>query len=115
MAQLSDTRIYPIVEGRQVRLQVEIGNGQAGGSSIIWEGTITEVFDQPFTVPLGGETLQFKTLHCATVVRDVSPDTNRTIVTYHLTGGIEDRDYPYAMEVEEHGGHAKYLVDFVFV
>jgi hypothetical protein len=112
---VSDTRVYPIGPAETVRLAVEIGNGQAGGTSVLFRGRITEIpGDGSADFGSAGDVLRFGILHCVTNVKDVNEATNRTSVRYTLAGGAEDQRFDYAVEVPAEGEWAQYTVDFVF-
>lgn len=112
-----DTQIYDVGGSVAVTLEIVIGDGQAGGTSVIWRANVIDIPPnaQPFTVSADGAPLRTEILNCTTLVRDINPNTNRTSVTYVLRGGVRDREYPYATEVPQQGDFAQYVVDFVFI
>ncbi len=114
-ALISGTRIYSVGGKSPVFLSVTIGDLQAGGSSVLWEGEI--IAEGEITmVRIGkpGEWLQHKSVRVTTKVRDINPSTNRTSVTYTLEGGSARQSYPFWVQVSE-SSTALYSICFVFV
>ncbi len=113
----TSTQIYPVRDGSPLTLEIVIGELQAGGTSIIWQGAITDLPGNvgPTTLTADGGTVRMSALHCATRVRDVNPNTNRTTVTYILRGGRQDQEFTYSLTVPEENGFADYVIDFVFI
>jgi hypothetical protein len=114
---LSTTQIYLVQDDRPLSLEIVIGDEQAGGTSLIWNGAIIDIppAHQPFRLAENGGTTRAKTLHCSTRVRDVNPNTNHTCVTYVLRGGMQDREFTYELTVPTEHAFADYVVDFVFI
>ena len=109
------TEIYLVRDGQPLTLEIEIGDEQAGGTSIIWNGAIRAVPNsQVFTLADDGGAVRTAALHCVTRVRDINEHTNRTSVTYILRGGRSEMAYPFAVEAPEEG-FAEYVIDFVFI
>ena len=80
------------------------------------EGNILEPSGSVTNVLIGtGRELRLKTLRCTTRVHDVNVQTNKTSVTYELTGGVESQTFPYTVDVRDEGGFATYSVAFIFV
>ncbi len=112
---ISDTKLYRVDPPKNVEITVHVGEGQAGGTSILFNGTERPAaHDIWIAVGAPGEDLTFKTLHCVTTVRDINPSTNRTSVSYSLRGGPIEQTFPFRVDVSENG-HARYVIDFVFV
>ena len=113
---VSDTQVYRVGNSTSVTLQVSYGDGQPGGTSTVWNGGIVDVPPgQAVTFHRGGAPLGGTILFCKSNVLDESRDTNRTSVTYHLSGGEAYQDFPYAQTVPNQGDLAEYAVNFVFV
>ena len=114
---VTSTQVYAVRDGHPLTLEITIGDGQAGGTSIIWLGDILDLppNPQPFELAKDGGTTRTKILHCTTRVRDVNPATNRTSVTYTLRGGVSDQDFPFDVTVPSENAWATYVVDFVFI
>lgn len=110
-----DSVFYPVKKTSKVKLTVAVGDFQAGGTSYTWEGQ--SVTGEPNfekhpingAKPIGGTAM-----HCLTKVVDIRPETNQTSVTFTLEGGVEDRDFPYAVQVAKDNGLANYQISFVF-
>ena len=114
---VTDTQTYRIKSSdAEVRLSVEVGDGQVGGTSLLLDRTILGSGGAVNNVLIGTcKELRFKTLRCTTRVHDVNVLTNKTSVTYEFTGGVEDKEFPYQVEVNEEGGYATYSIAFIFV
>jgi hypothetical protein len=113
---VSDLQFYEVHPGRPVTLRIEIGNEMVGGPSIMFEGPPQPVQpEQDIRIGAEGEDLRFRILHTVTTVQDTNPNTNTTLVTFHLRGGVADRSLQYTLTLSEAGGLAFYLIDFAFV
>jgi hypothetical protein len=112
---LTHTTFYAVLPGQDVVLGVTIGDGQAGGTALLLDGEPLPFENSAGSGIIGpGDELPGSILNIKTTVRDIRPDTNRTSVTYVLTGGVEDVEYPYSVEVSADAGTAHYMVTFVF-
>ena len=113
---VSDTQTYPVNDESQVRLSMEVGDGQAGGTSLMLDNEILGPNGAINNVLIGtGKDLRFKILRCTTRVHDINVQTNRTSVTHKFSGGKTAKDFPYTVEVSEEGGFAMYSISFIFV
>jgi hypothetical protein len=114
---VSATQVYAVRDGSPLTLDITIGDAQAGGTSLIWQGRIIDFPPNalPFPIAADGGTVRAQTLHCATRVRDVQPNTNHTSVTYTLRGGMADQAFPFEATVPADNDFATYVVDFIFV
>ena len=111
----SDTQLVHLASEAPVHLRVIVGEGQPGGSTMLWNGEISDVLEPEGRVVADrGADAMFKVLHCSTFVKDVSTDHNRTSVTYVITSANEVR-FLYAQEVPKQGDWAQYAISFVFV
>ena len=110
---LTDTNFYAVVPGQQVTIEVEIGDGQAGGTALLLNG-VPHPFTAPGPEPLTGSDLTNSVLHANTTVNDINPHSNNTSVTYTLRGGVTDVSFPYAVDVSADKGAARYLIAFIF-
>ncbi len=113
---ISGTRTYAVGTSSEVYLTVTVGDGQVGGSSVLWKGEIIgEGTIDNLRIGGPGENLRFKTFRCTTRIKDSNPLTNRTSVTHNLSGGQNERDYLFEADVSSEGGYATYSITFVFV
>ena len=111
---ISDVQFYETSGRAPLQLSVTIGDGQVGGTNVdlddvnVGSGEINGL-------PIGksGDNLALKRLNCVTTVKDVNPATNRTSVTYTLSGGAKSQEFPYAAEVSKPGGYATYSITFI--
>jgi hypothetical protein len=115
----TDTRLVPIGADDPVYVRAVVGEGQPGGTSILWDGGIVPLPDPPADprgtcIAARGADAHYKVLQCATNVKDVSTEHNRTSVTYVVTTD-DARTFPYAQEVPQQGDWAQYAISFVFV
>ena len=109
---LTDANFYEVAPGQLVTLTVVIGDGQAGGTALLLNG-VAHPFTAPGPEPIPGATAG-SFLHAHTTVQDINPLTNHTSVTYILRGGVEDREFPYAIDVAADKGAARYVIAFIF-
>jgi hypothetical protein len=112
-----DSAFYPVKPGSQVSLTVQVGDFQAGGTSYSWQGKqeLGRPNFQDHVVNGGGAKIAGTILHCMTKVLDIRPDTNQTSVTFTLKGGVQDRSFPYGVQVASDHGVAVYQITFIFV
>lgn len=111
---INDTRLYTVRPNTPVEIRVEIGDRQAGGTSLLYKGTERPAGNGFERIGGPGEDVTFNVLHCVTTVRDIDPDHNHTSVKYTLRGGPVEQDYAFQVDVSTNG-HARYVIDFVFV
>jgi hypothetical protein len=106
---------YPVTDGQNVRLHVNIGDGQAGGSSVFL-GPDMITAGHEIDVDLGpGERLRGMLLVISSTVVDVQPATNRVSTFVDLTGG-NPPSLPIAQaDVVTDGGTADFLTVVRFV
>jgi hypothetical protein len=91
-----------VVGNGDVQLEVTIGEGQFG-STLVTVGA--KVFPQQhlFSQVLGsGPALRGQVVSVFSVVNDTNPQTNRTSVTYELTGGPAPLKQTASLTVDEH-------------
>ena len=112
---LSDTKIFRVGSGKAVTLDVEYGEGDPGGTSTLWNGSKIDVPQGvAVTFDNGGSPVR-GILNCRSNVKDLNSQTNRTSVTYHLSGGPQPQQFTYAIEVPNQGDIAEYAINFVFL
>ena len=114
---VTDTNLYKVKAKAPAQLEVTIGDAQVGGTSLLWDGKPLPFNNQKGLATIGGPGKDIKgtILHCMTIVQDENPATNKTSVTFTLTGGLKKETYPYSVEVKKNKERAHYLVTFVFV
>ncbi|HEX6372949.1 MAG TPA: hypothetical protein VF006_28760 [Longimicrobium sp.] len=110
-----DVQFYSVVPGQPVQIQATIGNGMVGGTSVSHKGVVRELTTGSVTVGKQGDDLKHTIIHCITTVRDINPQSDTTVVTYHVTGGEQDLDVSYSLDVNVSGGFARYVIDFALV
>lgn len=116
--QLTATRLYKVCTNAPVSLTVTIGEQQVGGTTVVFDGTSIGPANGEITnLAIGGagDNLQYKLLICTTNVKDINNATNKTSVTYSLSGGEQDEDFPFTIDVQQQGGFAVYSITFAFV
>ncbi len=113
---VTDTNSYKVKRREPVQLQVVVGEAQVGGTSLFWEGKPLPFDNKRGIGEIGraGESLARTILQCMTIVEDKNPATNKTSVTYTLTGGVKKESYPYSVEVKKDKDTAHYLITFLF-
>ena len=113
---VTDTNLYRLKAKNPVQLEVTVGDAQVGGTSLLWEGRPLPFDNRKGSAIIGepGKDIKGTILQCMTIVKDQNPATNRTSVTYTLTGGSRKETHPYAVEVKADKAEAHYLITFVF-
>lgn len=115
--QFTATKLYKVKPGSPVSLTVIIGEGNVGGTTVVWnDKSIVQNSDQITDMAIGaqGDNLQGKLLFCTTNVQDINPASNKTSVTYILSGGEEQQEFPFQIDVAGNGGFAIYSITFGF-
>lgn len=107
---VSDVKDYRIVCGDPVTLEIDVLKDQVGGSVVEYRGSVEDYRD-PHELETGDGV---ELCHTRTVVRDVNPATDDTLVRYRLSGGVEDETHEYPARATE-GGLVTYRITFVFV
>lgn len=115
-ALLSATKFYAVRPGSQIFLAVEVGDLQAGGTSLQLNGRPIPADPAGETV-IGapGQDLRRSVLQVVTTVKDMNPLTNRTSVTHRFRGGAADQVFPYAISVTADKGTAQYFITYVLL
>ena len=110
-------QVYKVKNGSRLTLEVVVGDGQSGGSSIIWLGDIIDFPPKswPYELATDGGAVRNRTLHCTTRVREVSSTSHKTSATFKLRGGEKDQDFPYEITVPKPNDYATYIIDFTFI
>jgi hypothetical protein len=102
---------YEIGDG-EVRLTVRIGDRQIGASAVRIDGKeVTSGIIKECIIGRGDE-LNGKELFVKTVVTDVNDATNRTSVTYTLSGGLRTSTYAQHTTVAADGDTVIYRATF---
>lgn len=107
---------YRVREGTSVKLEISIGHGQIGVSS----GTVggRPIFEETkgnVNHDLGdGGSLVKSTLYITTTVTNIQPATNKTSVTYKLSGGTEDFESTLEETAKGQGDVVHYIATFTF-
>ncbi len=114
----SITKVYQVKNStRRVKLTIKVGHGQNAVSSIFLGGVELQsgLRDGVEKLDLGsGADLINKNLHCTTTVTDVRAETNRTSVSYKLTGGVKSFQNTYSEAVTHEGETLSYMATFFF-
>src|ERR1044072_3097686 len=102
-----DTRVYEVADDSVVHLTITIGDGQVGGSSILFAGTVTQGAPNFTDFPINPtQSCKRKDLNCETRVADIQPTSDHTSVVYELTGGKQPEQFVYNTDVSENHGFA---------
>ncbi len=109
-------RNYPVGNGPgPVLLSVIIGDGQIGGSAVFLDANQIakgQIAHLPVGTPAA---LQGHRIGVRTVVADVNEQTNKTSVTYILTGGAGDAEYTLWFEAPQDKMQVPYSAIFTCV
>jgi hypothetical protein len=106
---------YKIQSGKPVKLKVEYGYAQVGGSAVKLGGVVIPE-DPPHSDcyncsnPTPGQVLLIKS-----VVADVNDATNKCSVIYSLTGGVVDQKFISEGETEQDGDPILFYAWITFV
>ena len=102
-----------VVADDEVRLTVEIGQGQKGYVEVFLDGTRIGQGDGITDLLVGpGPKLGGQRLRVSSTVTDTNQNTNNTSVTYTLTGGRQTQSYDSRYEVEAPGETVDYDASF---
>lgn len=115
---LTETKLYETAGKSPVTLEVIIGNADIGGTFVAFAGTALEPnpgTNDTWTIGTPGEDMRYKLLVCTTNVKDINPQTNKTSVTYKLSGGAKSQSFPFSIGVRQDGGYAMYSITFAFI
>ncbi len=113
-ALVSATKFYTVRPNRQIFLEVEIGDGQVGGTAMQLNGATiptNPIGETPIGAP--GQDLRRSILQVVTTVKDQNTQTNRTSVSHQLRGGESDMTFPFEVSVKADGGVARYFITYV--
>lgn len=107
------SRSYTVGSG-PVRLRIAVGDGQFGSSVVKLDSD--EIASGVLAMLLIGQgsDLRGSKLAVATTVTDVQRASNRTSVTYELSGGPSTDAHPMDADVEKDGGSVLYVAKFEF-
>lgn len=104
-------RSYTVSTG-PVELRIVVGHGQLGSSVVKLDG-VEIASGMLGMLKLGkGRDLKGSKLAVSTTVTDVQRSSNRTSVTYVLSGGSSTETYPLSADVETDGGSVLYIGRF---
>lgn len=107
-----DLRADYEVGTKPVSLTILIGDAQIG-SSIVKLNSVEKGRGDIDALPLGsGPSIKGKPLTTKSVVTDVNDMTNKTIVTYQLSGGKRDQEFTSSATVDEEGDSIIYRALF---
>jgi hypothetical protein len=111
MKKIEHVSSYQIGDG-EVRLQVAIGEGQFGSTrAVVGTKQVDDVHDMD-TVLGKGSDLRGRELVITSVVTDTNPQTNRTSVTYRLSGGSTPLKQELSFTVESDADSVLYKATF---
>lgn len=106
---------YKIQNNKPVKLKVDYGYAQVGGSAVKLAGT--PIPDEPpksecynFPTPAAGQLLLIKS-----VVSDVNDATNKCSAIYSLAGGVVDQQFTSEGETEQDGDPILFYAWITFV
>lgn len=107
---------YPVAHG-PVELTVIVGEGQRGVSLVFLDAA--EIEARPGErghYDLGaGPDIAGRTLSVESTIADVRAETNRTSITYRLTGGVEPKEFFQSAPAPRAGGQVDYIATFDLV
>lgn len=109
------TATYAVGTAASIRISAVIGDGQLGDSAVWVDTTLLTTgdinhFDVGSAAQLRGHALKFRS-----IASDLNPMTNRTSVTYFLSGGTTDDEYTLTKQVVNDGDSVVYEATFQLV
>jgi hypothetical protein len=110
-----DLRADYEVDSKDVRLTIVIGNAQIGSSVVTLDGTEKGRGDIEKLLIGAGSKVKGKPLKTKSAVTDVNDKTNRTVITYRLTGGKRNQDFTSSGTVDKDGDSIIYRALFRLV
>ena len=103
------------VESGIVMLNIIVGEGQVG-ASVVWLDDQVIAKGDLGPVTLGpGPILTGRVLGIRTIALDINPMTNRTAVTYVLTGGVAELDVTLTQNASQQNAAVPYAARFPLV
>ena len=107
---------YAVKANTPVTLSIMIGNAQAGGTDVRFDGAkIGSGAIKDMVVGTQGQDLKMKSVDCLTTVRRTNPSSGHTSVTYAFKGGVQDQAFTYDdATLNQMGDRAIYDVSIVF-
>jgi hypothetical protein len=103
---------YQVLDA-DVVLSIEIGDQQLGSSVVRLDGKVVGGPGEVTDLALGcGAQLAGRDLAVKTLVADVNENTNRTSVTYVLSGGVPHEPFIVRQQVPNNGDSATYRTTF---
>lgn len=109
---------YKVREADELIIKLVIGYGQLAATTISIGGHYLASAEAKSTIevkiPKKGKELVKHVLACTSTVKDVQDITDKTSITYSLTGGPEKFEKTLNAVVEENGGVLNYRVEFDF-
>jgi hypothetical protein len=99
---------YVVGDG-PVTLAIEIGDGQIGGSAVFLNHVVIAKGNVELVHLGSGPAIAGQPLGVRTIVTDIREQTNRTDVTYTLSGGEDTLIVTLEQEVENDGDSISYI------
>jgi hypothetical protein len=110
-----DIRADYEVDSKAVKLTIIFGNAQIGRSVVTLEKAEKGRGDIEELVIGSGPKIRGKLLKTRSLVTDVNDMTNRTSVTYRLTGGKRSQDFTSSGTVDANQGSVTHRAQFRLV
>ena len=111
-----DTRFYQVAAHTPVALAVTIGDGQSGGASTLFSGTVVpQPSRTPVTFGAPGQTLAQTSLSCTVDVAVTNPATTMTSVVCQLTGGLQNQTHTFVSKAAAQGDTVEYILTFALI
>ncbi len=111
------SKLYRVQDQDNLSLVITVGEAQKGTTSIYLDAEELASSDKNARIKrvLGlGSKLKDKVLYCLTIVADIRRETNKTSVTYELTGGQTPFKQSLEESTESHGDVVFYTAIFHF-
>jgi len=110
-----DLRADYEVDSKDVKLTIVIGNAQIGASIVKLDKKEKGRGDINNVLIGSGPSIRGKSIKTKSVVTDVNDQTNKTTITYKLTGGMRDQEFTSSGTVDQNGDSIIYRALFKLI
>jgi hypothetical protein len=113
--QTSPAEVTTGTAGATVNLSIIIGDAQAGGSSLMLNGTILPNQEPVSTMALGSDTaLKNQILMTTTTIRDIQNSMKSCVTVNFDQEGLATQSFSYTLDLDSPGDTAVYTLFFCF-
>lgn len=111
------TTSYAVIDGKEVIVEVSIGDGQPGGSSLFIGAVLVTSGDERIDWwSLGpGEALRGRTLTVSGMAQNERPETDHTSMVVRLSGGIAAQAFTQHYTAREKHQKVSFITQVTFL